>query len=95
MTKSIQKLTQSKSVQKFDACSILSFEDPLVLYRTDYLVCTQQIDQGVDFRNAVYNAWQREMTLVSPADRDFIDYLPELTDDNEFNVKVILPATGD
>jgi len=39
MTKAIQKLTQSKNVQKLDACSIISVEDPLIMYRDDYLVC--------------------------------------------------------
>lgn len=73
----------------------MSYEDPLVMYRTDYFVCTQQIDQGPDFRKAVYNAWLKEMTLITPADEDFDDYIPRIPDDNAFNVRVILPNTGD
>jgi len=82
-------------VKKLDACTIVSFEDPLVMYRTDYLVCTKQVDQGVDFRKAIYNSWLREMTLVGPKDPDFNDFIPRIPDNNQYDVRVVLPATKD
>lgn len=65
------------------------------MYRDDYLVCASQVDQGPDFRQAVYNAWEREMTVVDPNDADFMDYVPRIPDNNQFDVRVVLPGTKD
>jgi hypothetical protein len=35
------------------------------------------------------------MTIVSPSEQDFKDFLPNMPDDNEFSIKVVLPSTGD
>jgi len=53
----VEKFTQQERLAQMDACSILSFEDPVVLFVTDYMVCTKQVDQGPDFRTAVKNAY--------------------------------------
>jgi len=62
------------------------------MYRTDYLVCTKQVDQGDDLREAVYNAWNVEMTLISADDDDF-GLIARIPDNNEFKVKVAYPST--
>lgn len=65
------------------------------MFRDDYLVCAKQVDQGPDFRDAVFNAWEREMTIVGLDENDFMDFVPRIPDDNAFDVRVVLPGTKD
>jgi len=35
------------------------------------------------------------MNLVGPNEPDFLDYIPRIPDNNQFDVRVVLPATKD
>lgn len=41
LTKSVQKFMSENSITAVDSCTILSALDPIVMYRTDYIVCTK------------------------------------------------------
>ncbi len=68
----------------------MEFEDPQVLFHTGYVICTKATNQGVNFRNAVKNAYDIIMRDVHPGEDDFQKYISNVATDKVFDIKYVL-----
>lgn len=78
-----------------NACSVLGFADPQVIYKEEFIVCTKSPKEGPNLRTAMQIALDKEAGLVTVDDPDLEMHVPYLAFDVEFEVIIIKPSTGD
>jgi len=95
LKKVLEKFHSSHGIIKKDSCTIISFLEPYILFREDYVVCTRMVKEGASFRTALATGHKIEYTNISPADPEFLTEIPNIPTDNKFDVHLVLTKLED